>query len=88
MPQADTAFLEAARSLQTTLLVNDEGLAEVINEKAREDVEESLQRAFKVMEARTEKRDISLAIQVVLGPDLDLPGGCESSQWWLARDGD
>ena len=62
--QADSAFLEAARSLQTTLLVNDEGLAEVINEKGREDVEAALQRAFKVMEARTEKRDISLAIQV------------------------
>ena len=64
--QADSAFLEAARSLQTTLLVNDEGLAEVINEKGREDVEAALQRAFKVMEARTEKRDISLAIQVQL----------------------
>ena len=63
--QADTAFLEAARSLQAQLLVNDEGLAEVVNDKAREDVEAALQRAFKIMEARTERRDLSLAIQVL-----------------------
>ena len=62
--QADEAFLEAARGLQGRLLVSDEGLAQVINDKAREDVEASTQRAFAVLAQRTEKRDLTLAVKV------------------------